>query len=197
MNRRRLLLLALTVVTVALVGLLLAASASADPPEPDLTEPDLTEPDPRPCPCACPCPSPYPCPCPCASVRGPITWYPPAVTGVISPGVTYQKNVSFTTCLTITHVRLEVTPPLKFFCEITPTTFLSITPGITYPVRISCTLHISPTAPVAVRPGNITGLLKVWGAGPDPTPGNVRERFWPQSLKVMLRLIRPAATTEP
>jgi len=195
MNHRRLLLLALTLVTVALVGVLLAASASADPTEPDLTDPDLTNPDPRPCPCSCPCA--YPCPCPCASVRGPINWYPPAVTGVISPGVTYQKNVSFTTCLTITHVRLELTPPLRSFCEITPTQFPTITPGITYTVRISCTVSISPTIPVPVRPGNLTGLIKVWGTGPDLTPGNVRERVWPQSLKIMLRLIRPAATTEP
>ena len=195
MNRRRMLLLAMTLVTVALVGLLLAASASADPTAPDLTEPDLTNPNPNPCPCSCPCA--VPCPCPCAGVRGPITWYPPAVTGVISPGVTFQKNVSFTTCLTITHVRLEVTPPLKFFCEITPTRFSTITPGIMYTVRISCTLHVTTTAPVPVRPGNLTGLLQVWGSGPDLTPCNVRERFWPQSLKVMLRLIRPAATTEP
>jgi hypothetical protein len=177
MNRHRVFLLALTLVTVALVGLLLAASASADPTQPD--------------------------PWPPRRNIAPIAWDPPAVTGVISPGATYVRPVSFTTSLTITHVRLEVTPPLKFFCEITPTTFLTITPGITYTVRISCTVPLSTTMPVAVRPGNMTGLIQVWGAGPhpcdhEPCPRNPDwERFWPQSLKIMLRVMRVSPTAIP
>ena len=101
-----------------------------------------------------------------------IQWSPKEITQTLRQGESSTLNVTFTSDINLSNVKLWVVPELQPFISVSPEVFSNITAGI----KNSTTLTI--TVPVNTEPGIYDGTLHL----------RVGNKTYPQTLKILLEV---------
>src|SRR5438128_10244058 len=70
------------------------------------------------------------------SQNPPIRWSQNRIERLMSPGLTLQENLSFSSALTFKGVQVEVVPELKGFVSVSPSSFTEVSAGKSYGISL-------------------------------------------------------------